>query len=302
MSVTLTQAFFRGRTQESCHAGSMSKKLLNFFRNFQRLSALQKHGFDPVGASVCFSEERSAQRSHSKHSDSECRNAGFPDCLQIPTKPPNIVVYAGESSSSDDAASNQIRDVLQRCLLEDTYTISGLTHDDITAVPWVENSVLLVSTTVGGDADDKLALEIERFMDTGGKFLFIGKQETQDLQDSLTAKDALESDLSLGDLSIADGDLWLIPEDLEVVDSGIKDDINCFVFGKSSCKAAAIFCDDASKVGAEIVRTVLDKLGLKVVRDTGQLEQLPALTPGYLFCLRQVGLCGNYSFLTVPSS
>ncbi|XP_076317455.1 biotin--protein ligase-like isoform X2 [Tachypleus tridentatus] len=63
---------------------------------------------------------------------------------QLYNKPPNILVYTGENSSTNYAKFNCIKESLSLCLQPDHYAIYMLTLKEVTTVPWNDNTLLLI--------------------------------------------------------------------------------------------------------------------------------------------------------------
>lgn len=58
-------------------------------------------------------------------------------------KPPNVLVYTG-SDEIDSQKFEDVRSILLQCLARDRYAIYHLRNEQVTTVPWLENTILLV--------------------------------------------------------------------------------------------------------------------------------------------------------------
>ncbi|XP_013785497.2 biotin--protein ligase-like isoform X2 [Limulus polyphemus] len=84
-------------------------------------------------------------------------------------KPPNILIYTGENSSTNYAKFNCIKESLLFCLQPDHYAIYMLTLEEVTTVPWNDNTVLLIVSC--GKVPEVASQILSDFVLKGGNIL-----------------------------------------------------------------------------------------------------------------------------------
>lgn len=104
--------------------------------------------------------------------DEEIKATGssFADAKKTSGKPPNITVYCGKEDTKE--AFDRIRSVLEQTVDNERYVIYQVVHAEISTVPWLDNTELLVLASEESCTEvDKAVLS---YLERGGKVISFG--------------------------------------------------------------------------------------------------------------------------------
>ena len=121
-----------------------SKKALNKKTLLNRLQ--NQIILNPTATSLSLKSNSMSSRDETHTSADNVLGASVSKRINLLThsgKPPNVLVYTG-SDEIDSKKFEDVRSILLQCLARDRYAIYHLRNEQVTTVPWLENTILLV--------------------------------------------------------------------------------------------------------------------------------------------------------------